>query len=166
MLEHIKQIWSALVWSTPDRVSLSGDKNCVARPVARPNTPQLFSWHNETVLCLGTDAGIHQLGKALSEAGATVAFRSLKRLQDIYLLPLEQYTMAIFPSAWGGLEFDVVDIGGILRRADQAMVLVWASEDFLLSQVADEETRRFCDIALSLPASAESLELFLRPTLC
>lgn len=74
--------------------------------------------------------------------------------------------MAIFPSAWGGLEFDVVDIGGILRRADQAMVLVWASEDFLLSQVADEETRRFCDIALSLPASAESLELFLRPTLC
>jgi hypothetical protein len=89
----------------------------------------------------------------------------LTRLQDIYSLPLEQYTMAILPSGWDGLEFDVVDIGGILRRADQSMVLVWASEDFVLSQVADDEMRKFCDIALSLPAPAENLELFLRPSI-
>jgi len=71
--------------------------------------------------------------------------------------------MVILPSNWDGLEFDVVDIGGILRRADQNMFLVWAAEDFVLSQVADNEMRKFCDIALSLPASVESLELFLRP---
>lgn len=163
MLERIKQIWRSLVRSTPNHVRSSGDKNCVARPVVRSAASQPFSWRNETVLCLGTEAGLQPLGKALSEAGATVAFRSLTRLQDIYSLPLEQYTMAILPSGWDGLKFDVVDVGGILRRADQAMVLVWASESVVLSQVADEEMRRFCDVALSLPASAEDLELFLRP---
>lgn len=163
MLEGIKQIWRSLVRSTPNHVLSSEDKNCVVRPVARSGASQSFSWHNETVLCLGTEAGLQPLGKSLSEAGATVAFRSLTHLQDIYLLPLEQYTMAILPLGWDGLEFDVVDVGGILRRADQAMVLVWASESFVLSQVADEEMRRFCDVALSLPASAENLELFLRP---
>ena len=165
MLERIKQIWRSLVRSTPNHVRSSGDKNCVARPVVRSAASQPFSWRNETVLCLGTEAGLQPLGKALSEAGATVAFRPLTRLQDIYSLPLEQYTMAILPSGWDGLEFDVVDIGGILRRADQSMVLVWASEDFVLSQVADDEMRKFCDIALSLPAPAENLELFLRPSI-
>lgn len=163
MLEQIKQIWRSLVRPRPDHGPPSEDNNCVARPVVRSASSQPFSWHNEAVLCLGTEVGLQRLGKVLSEAGATVAFRTLTHLQDIYLLPLEQYTMAILPSAWDGLEFDVVDIGGILRRADQSMVLVWASEDFVLSQVADGERRKFCDIALSLPASAENLELFLRP---
>jgi len=163
MLDRIKQIWRAQVRSTPDHISPSEDKNCVARPVVRPTAPRSFSWNNETILCLGAKAGFQRLGKSLSEAGATVAFRSLTRLQDLYLLPLEHYTMVILPSNWDGLEFDVVDIGGILRRADQNMFLVWAAEDFVLSQVADNEMRKFCDIALSLPASVESLELFLRP---
>ena len=162
MFDRVKRLWLSLADFRSGSRSQQ-DKDCIARPVLRAGQPQTFSWRDETILILGTEPGLVKLGQALSEEGAMVSFRSLGRLQDIYLLPLEQYTMVVLPSGWDDLEFDVVDIGGILRRADQTLVLVWASEDFVLSQVADEDMRKFCDIALSLPASAENLKLFLVP---
>lgn len=162
MPEHIRQLWHWLIGSERNHHAVSSQEECVARPIVTVTQTQSFSWGNETILFLGKEAGLVELGRALSTKGATVAFRSLACLQDIYLLPLEQYTMVVLPSAWDGLEFDIADIGGILRRADQALILVWASEKFIFSHLADEAMRGFYDIALTLPATAENLELFLR----
>lgn len=163
MFENIKRLWRSLICS---EASYDSDLDEVvsldaAQPAVTGKSPQPFNWRGENVLFLGTQAGLLNLGRALSGVGASVAFRSLRRLQDIYLLPLEQYTMVILPSDSDGLAFDITDIGGILRRADQVSVLVWTIEDFILSHSADEEMRGVDDIVLSLPATAKDLELLL-----
>ena len=139
------------------------DGSRIARSVVNEAETQPFSWHRESVLVLSLEAGIMDLGRALSAQGASVAFRHLTHLRDIYLMPLEHYTIVLLPTQWGGLECDITDIGGILRRADYELILVWASDQFALSHLADDTMQGYSDIALSLPATAEQLELFLQP---
>ena len=135
----------------------------VPRPIMPHQATSGFSWRNQNILFLGQDGEIFRLAKSLADSGAGVSFRSLAFLQDVYSLPLEQYSMIIMTSGFEGQDFDVVDVGGILRRADSDITLVWASELFKLSLVADATTNRFCDIQLALPTTPNHLENFMRP---
>lgn len=137
-------------------------KDHVARPILQADPFREFSWKNENVLILGQENGLSALAKDLSAHGASVSFRFLTQLQDLYQLSLEQYSIAIMTDGSNGQQFDVVDVGGILRRADPKLTVVWASERFRLSMVADAVDDRFCDVQLALPASSVHLEVFLR----
>jgi hypothetical protein len=137
-------------------------RDCVARPMLQNEPFREFAWKDESILVLGYEHGLSALAKDLSTLGAAVSFRFLTQLQDIYLLPLEQYSMVIMTDGSDGQQFEVVDVGGILRRADPKLTLVWASQKFRLSMVADAANYRFCDIQLALPTSPVHLENFLR----
>lgn len=135
----------------------------VARPVVTPQSPSTFAWAQESVLVLGLGDDLVDLAKGLADRGASVSFRSLPTVQDVYQLPLEQFSMVLMDDGSIGQPFDVIDIGGILRRADRSLVLVWASPAFTLSVTADQTTMRFCDILLALPSTPDKLALFLTP---
>jgi hypothetical protein len=137
-------------------------KNHVARPILQAAPFREFFWKDENVLILGQENGLSALAKDLSAHGASVSFRFLTQLQDLYQLPLEQYSIAIMTDGSNGQQFDVVDVGGILRRADPKLTVVWASERFRLSMVADSVDNKFCNVQLTLPASSAHLEIFLR----
>lgn len=136
----------------------------VARPVVPPKSPSTFAWAHESVLILGLGDDLVDLAKGLADRGASISFRSLLTVQDVYQLPLEQFTMVFMDDGSIDQPFDVIDIGGVLRRADRSLVLVWASPGFKLSGTADQTTKRFCDILLALPSTADKLALFLTPT--
>jgi hypothetical protein len=140
-------------------------RNYVARPVLRANVLREFSWENENILILGRETGLHDLAKELASLGASVSFRFLTQLQELYQLPLEQYSTIIMSDRFDGQQCNVIDVGGILRRADSNLRLVWASEQFKLSAVATTMDGRFCDVQLALPASPAHLEVFLRSPL-
>ena len=114
---------------------------------------------------MGKDKGIYDLAKGISALGASVSFRFLTQLQELYHRPLEQYSTIIMTDKSDGQPCDVIDVGGILRRADSNLRLVWASEQFKLSAVATTMDGRFCDVQLALPASPDHLEIFLRSSL-
>lgn len=137
----------------------------VTRPIVQDFYPQEFSWKNESVLILGPDNGLFALAKSLSAQGASVSFYALTQLQDLYQLPLEHYSIAIMTDGSSGQQFDVIDIGGILRRTDPKLTVVWASEQFRFSMVSNAINTRFCDVQLTLPASPAHLEIFLRSSL-
>ncbi|NHM20614.1 hypothetical protein [Tritonibacter mobilis] len=140
-------------------------RDFVARPILRADHSREFSWKNENVLILGQETGLHDLAKGISALGASVSFRFLMQLQELYQLPLEQYSTIIMTDRSDGQQCDVIDVGGILRRADSNLRLVWASKQFKLSAVATTADGRFCDVQLALPASPSHLELFLRSPL-
>jgi len=121
-----------------------------------------FSWKNETVLILGSENGLFSLAKDISAHGASVSFRFLTQLQDLYQLPLEQYSIVIMTDGSNGQQFDVIDVGGILRRADPKLTVVWASERFRFSMMANAVDNKFYNVQLTLPASSAHLEVFLR----
>lgn len=127
-------------------------RNYVARPVLRADVLREFSWENENILILGRETGLHDLAKELASLGASVSFRFLTQLQELYQLPLEHYSTIIMSDRSDGKQCDVIDVGGILRRADSNLRLVWASEQFKFSAVATTMDGRFCDIQLALPA--------------
>ena len=163
MCEGMNRVWHRVVGAdSPDR-SPYQDGARIARPVVNAAETRPFSWRNESVLVLSLEPGIMDLARALSAQGASVAFRPPTHLRDIYLMPLEHYTIVLLPTQWDGLDCDITDIGGLVRRADDNLILVWASERFALSHLADDTMQRYCDIALSLPATAEQLALFLEP---
>jgi len=137
-------------------------KDHVARPILRADHSREFSWKNENILILGQENGLSALAKDLSAQGASVSCRFLTQLQNLYQLPLEQYSIAIMTDGSNGQQFDVVDVGGILRRADPKLTVVWASERFRLSMVADAVDDQFCNVQLALPALPVHLEVFLR----
>ena len=136
-------------------------KDYFARSVLRTSSFRSASWKNENILILGDVDPLFELAKDLSSCGASVSFKSLRSLKDLYSLPIEQYSMVIMTSGSRKQQFDVVDVGGILRRADTDLVLVWASKQFKLSTVSNATTNAFCDIQLALPASSSHLESFL-----
>jgi len=136
----------------------------VARPIPTSRCFQDFSWASESILILGQEKSFFALAKSLSDMGATVSFRFLVNLQQLYQLPLEQYTIAIMVDGDADQQFDVIDVGGILKRADAGLSLFWASEQFKMSSISDTVTDRFCDVLLALPSSPEALENFLRPS--
>lgn len=156
--KHLKEITAS---QDPDAIPLGRDY--VTRPIMHDQATSGFSWCNQNILFLGQDGEMFELAKSLADSGAGISFRSLAFLQDVYSLPLEQYSMVIMASGFEGQDFDVVDVGGILRRADTGITLVWASELFKLSLVADATTNRFCDIQLALPTTPNHLENFMRP---
>jgi len=153
-----------LVGRRPTNAEQPSYRDYVARPMLQIEPFHEFSWKDESILVLGHEHGLSALAKDLSALGASVSFRFLTQLQDLYLLPLEQYSMVIMTDGSDGQQFEVVDVGGILRRADPELTLVWASEQFRLSMVADAADDRFCDIQLALPTSPIHLETFLRST--
>jgi len=126
-------------------------RNYVARPVLRANVLREFSWENENILILGRETGLHDLAKELASLGASVSFRFLTQLQELYQLPLEQYSTIIMSDRFDGQQCNVIDVGGILRRADSNLRLVWASEQFKLSAVATTMDGRFlrCTVGAS-----------------
>ena len=140
-------------------------RDFLARPVLRADHSREFSWKNENILILGRETGLHDLAKELASLGASVSFRFLTQLQELYQLPLEQYSTIIMSDRSDGQQCDVIDIGGVLRRADSNLRLVWASEQFKLSAVATTMDGRFCDVQLALPASPAHLEIFLKSPL-
>ena len=155
-------LFGVLKGNTPPLTDRISHKNHIARPVLR-HTPKVSSfWECENILILGQSDGLFDLSKDLAACGASVSFRFLTALQDLYHLPLEQYTMAIMTSGAKGQEFDVIDVGGILRRADPDLTLVWVSELFKMSVVASTTTHAFCDLQLALPSSGDHMEALLR----
>lgn len=140
-------------------------RSYVARPVLRANVVWEFSWENENILILGQESGLHDLAKELASLGASVSFRFLTQLQELYQLPLEQYSTIIMSDRSGFQQCEVIDVGGILRRADSNLRLVWASKQFKLSAVAATMNGRFCDVQLALPAVPAHLEVFLKSPL-
>ena len=156
-------LFGVLKGSTPspltDQVS---HKNHIARPVLRDTSTVCSFWERENILILGQSDGLFELSKDLAACGASVSFRFLTALQDLYHLPIDQYTMAIMTSGAKEQEFDVIDVGGILRRADPDLTLVWASELFKMSVIANNTTHAFCDLQLALPSSGDHMEALLR----
>ena len=124
-------------------------RNYVVRPVLRANVLREFSWENENILILGRETGLHDLAKELASLGASVSFCFLTQLQELYQLPLEQYSTIIMSDRSDAQQCDVIDVGGILIRADSNLRLVWASEQFKLSAVATTMDGRFCDVQLA-----------------
>lgn len=121
-----------------------------------------FDWSSETALVLGQGRNIFSLAKELSSRGAGVSFQFLTSLEQLYQLPLEHYTMVILDSGGSDQSFDVLDVGGILKRSNMDLTVFWASDQFKMSSVSDAATNAFCDVLLALPASPKHLELFLR----
>lgn len=60
--------------------------------------------------------------------------------------------------------FDIMDIGGIIRRADPSIRLVWASTTFSAPQIVDIALRPFCDVTLNMPCSEADLTFALEMT--
>jgi len=134
----------------------------VARPIAvRPN----LSLSTETilVLILGDDDGLFSFAQMLAAKNASISFRFLKQFQEVYQIPLEQYTMVLMSTGVPEQGIDVADVGGILRRADPDLTLVWASSKFELSIASDTSKQKFCDIQLALPTSPEKLFAITHP---
>jgi len=86
----------------------------------------------------------------------------LTKFQDVYHLPLEKFTIVVMDDGSIEQSFDVIDIGGTLRRSDSALALIWASSAFTFSEVADHSTKGFYDILLALPSTPDKLALFFR----
>jgi len=140
------------VWDIEDPES----QHCVARP----NTiyPRCtWTAENILVLILSEDNDVSSLAKLLRTRGADVTFGTLNQLEDIFHFPLEQYTMVIMGTGASEPDIDVADIGGILRRADHDLTLVWASSQFKVSIASDAKRRGFCDIQLAVPSLPETL---------
>jgi hypothetical protein len=134
----------------------------VARPIAvHPNV----SWSTETilVLILGDDDGIFSFSQMLAANNASISFRFLEHFQEVYQIPLEQYTMVLMSTGAPEQGIYVADVGGILRRADPDLTLVWASSKFELSIASDTSKKKFCDIQLALPTSPEKLFAMTHP---
>ena len=134
------------------------DEDVIKRPVSLGRSERGFGWHKENILILGTNRDFINLAQSLSNEGAEISFRSLHKLNDLYTVPLEHFTMVIMTSGSSQQDFDVVDVGGILKRADLDIKLVWASPLFSLSSIASEGMTGFCDINLCLPAEAKDLQ--------
>lgn len=133
---------------------------CVARPDLRKATSRPFSWKNENVIIFGQENGISHLARDIAAHNASVTFHFLLDIADLYRLPLEQYTMAIMTSGSPRQDFDVLDIGGILRRGDPNIKIVWVSTTFTKSEIAGPTWKHFCDLLLALPATAKYLASF------
>ena len=162
ILEYIKRLLTLLRNQSDSSRTTSREFNCVARPVHNVANSKLNTLASETVLFLCADAPFLDLARSMKEHGATVLFKSLWELRDIYALPLEQYTMVVLPEDLSGRDFDIIDISGVLRRTDPDIVLIWASTNFSSSNVTDDHLNRFCDIVLALPTPAKDLILLLK----
>lgn len=160
--QFLARFFAAPIAAMPDAADRE-DRATVARPLsARQNTAP-FSWAHESVLFLGLGDDHINLAKELSDRGASISFRSLAKFQDVYHLVLEQFTIVVMDDGSLDKSFDVIDVGGTLRRADGTLILVWASSAFRLSEAADQTTKGFCDIVLALPSTPDKLALFLDP---
>lgn len=161
------KVWVTKIWSklTSDRQRALTEESVytdiITRPAQKISSDIRGSWENENVLVLGQTDELFELAKDMSSHGASISFRSLVSLQDLYHLPLEQYSIVLMTSGTTNQQFDVIDVGGILRRSNPELVLVWASSQFKMSMVADSVTDRFCDFQLALPASPAHLEVLL-----
>lgn len=131
-------------------------KNWVARPTT---VYPRFTWSAENilVLILSDDNDVSSFAKSLCTKGADINFGTLNQLEDIFHFPLEQYTMVILGTGVSEPDINVADIGGVLRRADHDLTLVWASSQFKISVASDSKRRAFCDIQLAVPTSPEAL---------
>lgn len=131
-------------------------KDCVARPTTVfPRCT--WSAENILVLNLSDDDAVDAFANSLCQKGADISYSVLDRLEDIFHLPLEQYTMVIMGTGVSEPDIDVADIGGILRRADHDLTLVWASSQFKITIASDAKRRGFCDIQLAVPTLPETL---------
>jgi hypothetical protein len=129
----------------------------VARPQSLLSRAMDTPWATENVVVLGEMEGLLDATRILHAKGAHVEFRLAITLQHLYQLPLEQYSTVIMGTAPTDAHLDVMDIGGIIRRADPSIRLIWASTLFKVPQVADEALRPFCDTTLNLPCSEVDL---------
>jgi len=156
----------AIALSTKFRASRKkatfGYDGYVSRPMINSLQSGQFNWKDESILILGSEKGLFDLSHKLANHNASVSFCNLVKFQDIYQIRVEDFTIVIMGDSISTLEFDVLDVGGTLRRADSALILVWASPNFVLSEISDYVTSDFCDILLSLPSSPEKLEALLK----
>lgn len=160
-----KSYWEALKhFAASTFLAQDRQEYVVKRPVPLSSFEDGFSWKLENILVLSVERDVVSLAQSLSNEGAEVSFRSLHKLNDIYTIPLEQFTMVIMTSGSSQQDFDVIDVGGTLRRADLDIKLVWASSLFSFSSIANEGMTGFCDINLRLPAAAKDLQKFLETT--
>lgn len=131
-------------------------RHCVARPsTVYPRCA--WSAENILVLILSKDNDVESFAKSLSKKGADVSFEVISKMEDIFYLPLEQYTMVIMGTGASEPDIHVADIGGVLRRADHSLTLVWASSQFKISIASDSKRHNFCDIQFSVPTLPETL---------
>jgi hypothetical protein len=164
-MNRFKCFWNGILgklFATTHKLEEPSYSEHVARPVRSHRDDSQFSWADESVLFLGLGDDLIGLAKGLADRGASVSFRSLTKFQDVYHLPLEKFTIVVMDDGSIEQSFDVIDVGGTLRRSDSALCLVWASSAFTFSEVADQSTKGFCDILLALPSTPDKLALFFR----
>lgn len=129
----------------------------VARPQSLLDRTTDGPWSMENVVVLGEAEELMDAARILHVNGAHIEFHLSTTLQDLYQLPLEQYSTVIMGPTRSDAQLDVMDIGGIIRRADSSIRLIWASNLFEVPQVADEALHPFCDMVLNLPCSEVDL---------
>jgi len=140
------------------------DKDCVSRPRAssKKDNSQDGDWKSEVILILGHNKIMQELASRISYLGASVDFQCLECLQDLYKIPLEQYTLLIItdkPFSWNCNVLEVIEF---LGRLDERLVVVWASETFEFSSVSRMMNGRVQLIELALPVCVGMLTRILR----
>ena len=150
MWERIKRFWAA------DRSA------AVARPLSLWSRDMDNPWAAESILILGDDPRVRGIAQILSRNGAHVEFKTMVTLQCLYQIPLEHFSVVIMTDTNVAETFDVMDIGGIIRRTDPSIRLVWASTTFPAPQIVDKVLRPFCDVALNMHCSEVDLIFALK----
>jgi len=162
VLEAIKPLWAGLrAVIRPGRTEPDDAETIRLTGITR--TPQELLWSTQNILFLGLldNAALVDLASQLSDQGASVDFQPLTHLQQIYRVPLEQYSIVIIVDEGSNPIFDVSSLGKILRHADLDLIIVWASDSYPLSHVTNKSSETFCDVMLALPATAEDLSRLL-----
>lgn len=145
-------MWSRmrLWWRLKSGKAIARPQSLLGRVVDTP-------WAMENIVVLGEMRELLDVSRILHAKGAHVEFRQAITLQHLYQIPLEQYSTVIMCTTPTDAQLDVIDIGGIIRRADPSIRLIWASTLFKVPQVVDEALRPFCDTTLNLPCSEADL---------
>jgi hypothetical protein len=150
MWERIKRFWAA------DR------SEAVARPQSLWSRDMDNPWAAESILILGDDPRVRGTAQILSRNGAHVEFKTMVTLQCLYQIPLEHFSVVIMTDTNVAETFDVMDIGGIIRRTDPSIRLVWASTTLPAPQIVDKILRPFCDATLNTHCSEADLIFALK----
>lgn len=124
-------------------------------------------WESESILVLGApNTDLLDLSQELRESQALVSPHFGFSIEQVYTLPIEQYSMALLSSVGPHVGEDVCQIGRMLRRAEETIKIVLASQCFALSSTPSIQQFAFADVLLALPSSAASLSLFFEHTSC
>lgn len=121
----------------------------------------LIMWEKESVLVLGTPSKhLMPLLREARDEQALISFYFNATVEQVYTLPIEQYSMALLCLSNEHVGGDTYDVGRLLRRSDQTMRIVLASEHFPLSSTPSIQRYAFADVLLALPSSAAHLAKF------